>query len=107
MEKNREEIMKLKTSFPISSYAQLYINGDLQVLARYPNIDATASHYQGYAADAMDPDRAAKWEHPEGVKVHAVHSGEWSGFQNEIESANKNRKVKLKGGHQKPGRKNY
>lgn len=79
--KHKGEIMKLKTSFPISSFAQLYINGDQQVLVRYLNIDSALSHYRAYAADAIDPDRIAKWEHPEGVIVHAMHRGEWGGLE--------------------------
>lgn len=79
--KHKEEIMKLKTSFPISFYAQLYINGDQQVFAKYPNIDSTASHYNSYVADAIDPDRIAKCEHPKGAIVLALRSGEWCGLE--------------------------
>ena len=98
--KYREQIVKFKTDFQISPYAQLYINGKEQVLARYPNYDNSASHYNGYAADAIDPERVMKWKHPEGAIIHVMHSGEWGGFHYEIESANKKGKAELKGGYQ-------
>ena len=98
--KYREHIVKLKTDIQISPYAQLYIDGAEQILARYPNYDSTASHYNGYAADAIDPERVMKWKHPEGAIIHGMHSGEWGGFHYEIESVNNKGKAELKGGFQ-------
>ena len=96
----RNGIMMLKTDFSISPYSQLYVNGQEQILARYPDYDSTASHYNGYAPDAIDNGRVSKWKHPEGAIVHAMHSGEWGGFHYEIESVGKKGKVNLRGGHQ-------
>jgi hypothetical protein len=44
------------------SIDQLFINGERQHMARYPNYDATrtTAAYQGFAADAFSKERAAK-----------------------------------------------
>jgi hypothetical protein len=99
-ERHQGNIMKMKTAFTVSPYSQLYINGIEQILARYPNFDSVATRYHGYAADVIDPKRVKGWEHPEGAIIHAMHSGEWGGFHYEIESANRQGEVKLRGGHQ-------
>jgi hypothetical protein len=99
-ERHEGKIMKMKTAFTVSPYSQLYINGIEQILARYPNFDSAATRYHGYAADVIDPKRVKGWEHPEGAIIHAMHSGEWGGFHYEIESANRQGEVKLRGGHQ-------
>ena len=59
---------------------QLFVNGERQVLARYPNFDAGASRLNGYAADAISPQRAARWQDPAGGFIHAIHSAEWGGL---------------------------
>jgi len=99
-EKLHGSILKINTGFQISPYAQLYINGKEQKLARYPNFDSIASHYNGYAADAINPERVLKWKHPKGAIIHAMHHGEWGGFHYVIDDVNKNGKVNLVGGHQ-------
>ncbi len=40
---------------------QLFVNGKRQHMARYPNYDPNASPYNGAAADAFSPERAARW----------------------------------------------
>ncbi len=110
-ERYSDKIMKLKTDVAISPYAQLYIDGAEQILARYPNFDSTASHYNGYASDAISPERVKQWSHPEGAIVHAMHSGEWGDFHYVIKEVDKKGKIKFEGGHQNnrpsPMHKNY
>lgn len=91
---------KIKIDTPITPFSQIYLNGAQQILARYPNYDSTASRYNGYAADAIDPERILTWKHPKGAIVHAMHSGEWGGFHYMIESVNRKGEVELIGGHQ-------
>ncbi len=45
---------------------QLFVNGKRRHMARYPNYDENARPYNGAAADAFSPARAAKWGNPEG-----------------------------------------
>jgi hypothetical protein len=81
-------------------FNQLFINGEKQILARYPNYDENGGYWQGFAADAIDEDRISKWKNPIGGFVHALHKGRWGGFHYEIESVKENGELNLIGGHQ-------
>ncbi|ANH79626.1 peptide-binding protein [Niabella ginsenosidivorans] len=81
-------------------FERLYINGQLQVLARYPDYDSTAKVFNGTAADAIAPERVKKWKNPEGGYVHALHAAEWGSFHYKIISANAKGNLKLEGGWQ-------
>ena len=56
----------------------LYINGEKQILARYPNFQSGVA-LGGYAQDALSPDRTSRWKHPQGGRVRALHHSEWGG----------------------------
>ncbi|MFO1501999.1 MAG: DUF1565 domain-containing protein [Verrucomicrobiota bacterium] len=45
---------------------EIFVNGERQVLARYPNYDPTAQYFDGFAADAISVPRAARWLDPVG-----------------------------------------
>jgi hypothetical protein len=59
---------------------QLFLNGQRQIMARYPNYNAT-QRLQGYAADAISAAKVGAWANPgEGPGYfRALHSGEWGG----------------------------
>ncbi len=59
---------------------QLFVNDSLQVLARYPNFDPTEPHFNGYAPDAISPQRVARWADPRGGYIHALHGALWGGM---------------------------
>ncbi|MDB2463135.1 peptide-binding protein, partial [Algibacter sp.] len=61
-------------------FDQLIINGNAQILARYPNYDENGHYWQGYAADAISKERVASWKHPKGAFFNALHKGRWGGF---------------------------
>ena len=82
------------------SFEQLFINGQLQHLARYPNYDANARVFHGTAADAIAPERVKTWKNPTGGYVHALHSGEWGGFHYLIAGKDEKGELKLEGGWQ-------
>lgn len=81
-------------------FNQLFINGEKQILARYPNYDEKGGYWQGSAADAIDKERIAKWKNPIGGFVHALHRGRWGGFHYEITGVKENGELDLIGGHQ-------
>jgi hypothetical protein len=83
-----------------SDFDQLIINGKPQILARYPNYDENGGYWQGYAADALSPERIATWENPEGAFFHVMHSGRWGGFHYQITGINADGTPELIGGHQ-------
>ncbi len=79
----RDGIMRAKTPDGMAM-DQLFVNGKAQHMARYPNYDANVLPYGGCAADAISPERAARWSDPAGGFIHALHKGGWGGFHYRI-----------------------
>lgn len=81
---------------------QLFIDGDRQYIARYPNFDPqkTTAAYQGFSADAFSNERAAKWADPAGGYIHAMHSQRWGGYHYRITGKNPDGSVAYEGGWQ-------
>lgn len=82
------------------AFDQLIVNGNQQILARYPNYNEEGGHWQGHAADAIAPERVKTWKDPKDAIVHAMHSGEWGGFHYQVVKANDDGALELTGGHQ-------
>ncbi|WP_291033752.1 PDZ domain-containing protein [Dyadobacter sp. 50-39] len=81
-------------------FDQLFVNGQRQPMARYPNYQPEKAHFGGYAADAISKERAAKWKDPAGGFVHAMHMHEWGDFHYLITGKNSDGEVQLEGGFQ-------
>lgn len=79
---------------------QLFVGGERQVLARYPNWDPKQRILGGFAKDAVDASRAARWAHPEGGYLHAMHRHEWGDSHFRILGKNPDGSVKMEGGWQ-------
>jgi len=79
---------------------QLFVNGERQVLARYPNFDPKARFFNGSAADAISPQRVAKWQDPAGGFIHALHGAEWGGMHYLITGKGPDNKLIYQGGWQ-------
>ncbi|MEI6890810.1 MAG: PDZ domain-containing protein [Pontiella sp.] len=81
---------------------QLFINGENQRMARYPNYDPAkkTAAYQGYAADAFSKERAANWADPTGGYIHAMHRARWGGYHYRITGKNADGEVTYVGGWQ-------
>lgn len=79
--KNRIYVADVKL---LSTPDQLFMNGKVLPMARYPNIDASARVYKGTAADAISKERVKKWQNPSGAYIHALHRGEWGDFHYQI-----------------------
>ncbi|MFO1475200.1 MAG: PDZ domain-containing protein [Verrucomicrobiota bacterium] len=79
---------------------ELFINGERQVLARYPNLDPRAQYFDGFAADAVSPERAARWVDPAGGYFHAMHPALWGDFTWRITGKDAGNRVQLEGGWQ-------
>lgn len=82
------------------TFDQLYINGEKQIRARYPNYDPDELVYNGYAADALAPERIRTWRRPETGVVHAMHRAEWGGYHYRIVGVDENGEAILEGGFQ-------
>lgn len=79
---------------------QLFVNGKRRHMARYPNYDKDASPYNGAAADAFSPERAANWANPIGGYIHAMHRAHWGGYHYRITGKNEKNEVTYEGGWQ-------
>ena len=79
---------------------EIFVNGERQILARYPNFDSSAQYFNGSATDAISPARAAGWSHPTGGYFHAMHPARWGDFTWRITGKDANNAVKLEGGWQ-------
>jgi hypothetical protein len=79
---------------------RLFVNGQLQRMARYPNIDPAIRPFGGFAADAISRERAARWSSPAGGYLHALHPGAWGGIHFVIKGKDQNGDVLLDGGRQ-------
>jgi len=55
----------------------LFVNGQRQILARYPNYDPTASRLDGSTSLASLNQESAKWSDPSTALVRAMHCNDW------------------------------
>jgi hypothetical protein len=95
----RDGIMQAKTPGRLA-VDQLFINGQRQFMARYPNYDANIRPYGGFAADAFSRERAARWSDPAGGFIHAMHRAHWGGYHYRITGKNEKGEVTYEGGWQ-------
>jgi len=95
----REGIMKAAVPEGLVT-DQLFVNGKRQHLARYPNFDPSIRHFNGFAADAFSPARAARWSDPRGGYIHAMHAHEWGDFHYLITGKGADNQVVYEGGWQ-------
>jgi hypothetical protein len=79
---------------------EIFVNGERQILARYPNFNPKAQYFDGFAADAISPQRAARWSDPTGGYYHAMHPSLWGDFTWRITGKETNGGVRLEGGWQ-------
>lgn len=79
---------------------QLFLDGQRQHMARYPDFDPAVRHFNGYAADAFSPERAARWDDPRGGFIHAMHAHEWGDFHYRITGRDPQGNVAYEGGWQ-------
>ena len=79
---------------------QLFVNGALQHMARYPNYDPSAQYFDGVSADAISPQRVKGWANPVGGYVHGLHASQWGSLHYRIEGSNPDGTLKLDGGWQ-------
>lgn len=81
-------------------FDELFVNGRLQHMARYPNYNPQIAHYGGFAADAISAERVNKWQNPAGGYVHALHESEWGGFSYLIKGKDDKGNLSMEGGYQ-------
>jgi hypothetical protein len=95
----RDHIMQAKTADDFDT-DQLFVDGKLQQMARYPNFNPAAAYWDGYAADAISPARVARWADPAGGFIHASHGAMWGSLHFRITGKDKDGKLLYEGGWQ-------
>jgi len=98
-------IVQARVPFDNLLFDELFINGSIQQMARYPNYDPEAKYFNGTAADVLSPQRVARWQHPEGGYIHALHKAEWGDMSYVITGKDSAGKLTMEGGYQnnRPG----
>jgi hypothetical protein len=91
----------LQTQVPADLQTEeIFINGERQILARYPNFDPKAPYFDGFAPDAISDARTARWADPAGGYYHAMHPALWGDFTWRILGRDPAGKLRLEGGWQ-------
>ncbi|MEG0024850.1 MAG: PDZ domain-containing protein [Akkermansia sp.] len=91
----------MKASIPQGTLVDsLFIDGKLQKMARYPNANPKERILEGYAPDAVAPERIANWKHPETGLLHTLHVSMWGGMHYKITGKKADGSVILEGGWQ-------
>jgi hypothetical protein len=85
---------------PGTTTDQLFVNGERQTLARYPNFDPVAQYLGGTAADSISHERAARWANPAGGFINAMQESLWGSLHYRIEGKDAAGNLKYEGGWQ-------
>ncbi|WP_215225099.1 right-handed parallel beta-helix repeat-containing protein [Echinicola shivajiensis] len=81
-------------------FSSLFIKGQKQIRARYPNYQEGVYPYSGFAEDALSKERIDSWNNPTGGFIHALHSGRWGGMHYVITGKNADGTLAYEGGWQ-------
>ncbi len=84
----------------VDSIEGLYTGGKALTRARYPNQEEGVYPFGGFSADALAPERIARWANPEGGYIHAMHSGRWGGMHYRITGKDATGALTYEGGWQ-------
>ncbi|HUT10429.1 MAG TPA: PDZ domain-containing protein, partial [Thermoguttaceae bacterium] len=79
---------------------QLFIDGQRQQMARYPNFDPGAQYFNGFAADCISDQRVNTWSDPAGGFLHAMHRSLWGDFHYRITGKDADGRLQYVGGWQ-------
>ena len=98
-EKSGDNVFKTKVPKGLV-FETLFINGQQQVLARYPNYTDDAPAFNGVAEDCLSPERIATWHDPTYGYFHAMHPSRWGGIHYQITGKKNKNEVTMVGGTQ-------
>ena len=81
---------------------QVFVNGEALVMARYPNWQpyVPGVYFNGSAADALAPERVARWSDPTGGIIHAMHQHMWGDMKWTITGKDPSGSLTMVGGWQ-------
>lgn len=81
-------------------FDQLFIGKKKLHMARYPNFDPSVSHFGGYSADVLSPEKIGSWKRPEGAFIHAMHKHEWGDYHYRVTGKTGDTTLAFEGGYQ-------
>jgi hypothetical protein len=81
-------------------FDELFVNGQSQQIARYPNYNPKAQYYGGTAEEALSKARIANWKSPEGGYIHTLHPSLWGDSHYKINGKDDKGELILEGGWQ-------
>lgn len=96
----RDGIYKTNISGLKNSPEMLSIDGNLRILARYPDYNPEAVRFNGTSEDATSPERVATWADPKGGYLHAMHPADWGDFHYRITGVSEGGRLEMEGGWQ-------
>ena len=106
----RDGIFKAQVPEGVDLIDQLYINGQNQRMARFPNAvpgknvfdtwDLVHTKEPDLANDPLNPERIASWADPTGAYVHAMHQALWGDMHWIVKGRNADGTLELEGGWQ-------
>jgi len=79
---------------------QLFVNGQRQILARYPNFDKDACYLNGTATEDQLKERGRVWKHPEGAYVNGLQASLWGSLHYRVTGRNTDGSLAMEGGWQ-------
>ncbi|MHC4249869.1 MAG: right-handed parallel beta-helix repeat-containing protein, partial [Planctomycetota bacterium] len=98
-EPHRDGVMKARVPAGLTT-DQLFVNGKLQPMARYPDFNPAVRWFNGFAPDCISPGRAARWADPTGGFIHTMHGRHWGSYHYTITGKNEKNEVQHVGGFQ-------
>jgi hypothetical protein len=94
----------------VLSMDQLFVNGERQYMARYPNVQPGMNVFDAWELnhsikkdslnDVLLPSRIEKWENPQGAYLHAMHNYLWGDMHWLVKGKKENGELLLDGGWQ-------
>ncbi len=108
-EEHKDGIFKAKVSQDVI-IDQLYVNGQRQRMARFPNAvdgksvfdtwDLLHTRKPDFANDPLNADRIATWKNPDGAFIHAMHTSLWGDMHWLVKGKKEDGSLELEGGWQ-------
>jgi hypothetical protein len=89
-----------KLGVPDIQIDRLLVNGQPQPMARFPNFDIDARHWNGVSGDATSEARIRSCANPLGGYLHAMHRSMWGDFHYKITGKDDKGELILEGGWQ-------
>ena len=79
---------------------QLFVNGERQHMARFPNYDPDSQYFQGFSKECTSAERIKRWADPTGGFVHAMHRSLWGDMHWRITGKKSEGELTMEGGWQ-------